>query len=864
MARLGAGVSLLLYASLLVGQQQQLNRTFRSMTPGSLSMPMVAPLFLEDSDFSSTVTLANDAIAKMRARVVVLDSQGSQAAFKEVEMPGHTSLAVQINDLLAEAGSAVTSGSVLVIPEPMEGMPIGAQLSITSRAGATPAYIEEEMLTPDEGRQGVYRGAALNVKGSPIIALKSMGQASQSVTLECFAEKTAPTKGTVQLLPGDLLLVAACDPTKIGRTAVAEQIYQDESLPNRGSVGVSVTTTATPGSLMAFGFAVYKDEHGPYFSSLNLTNPTEARSSNIIFTGIPVGPANLFPGTTFHPEVAISNFSAMPAQVTVTLAHTIVGKTSAELVQKLTLAAHSSKTVQIPAHGDPAMTNSLTVRSSLPPGEVVAQFVAWGDSSIRTVEMQAKDNDSPQNGGGHPWSTEGGTNSTLFLFNHSSASARKIDVQISNGKELWRKSYLLASMQTEAVSINDIVANAIPDDEGHVLSKGAREGQIAWLAGLARWGKGRLMMSRPQEGLARSFSCATCTSDCANATLSPNSSLTVPVGGQGPLGNVIVHDCAINCRYPAGCGSTPVGLANLTYIQWQSQTSNIAQYEGGRLMATIKGMSPGLGTITVSAQDDNGQNYQCMASGGGQVTVQPTISGPNTVWWFNEENPDATDYPVSVTLKSSGGSSTSWSVTQADAKVILSSTSGAQITVTSSGTHFSGSVGDVSVTAKANGVSSVPFAMTARTPWELVSRGAPQTSCYSSPETYTSTVSYDLHDNLNGLMSSSVDWNEVLGAQVSENGSNWGSYAVVQSAGSTDPVQDMLAPPQLNVNPAPSPKPTCTGANSGTTRYRSIPQNISVGTVGNGAGVHVQSDTLGYYVDHGQHDSIQIPSQPPQ
>ena len=65
---------------------------------------------------------------------------------------------------------------MLVIPEPMEGMPIGAQLSITSRAGATPAYIEEEMLTPDEGRQGVYRGAALNVKGSPIIALKSMGK----------------------------------------------------------------------------------------------------------------------------------------------------------------------------------------------------------------------------------------------------------------------------------------------------------------------------------------------------------------------------------------------------------------------------------------------------------------------------------------------------------------------------------------------------------------------------------------------------------------------------------------------------------------------------------------------------------------
>jgi hypothetical protein len=365
----------------------------------------------------------------------------------------------------------------------------------------------------------------------------------------------------------------------------------------------------------------YKDDHGPYFSSLNLTNPTEARSPNIIFTGIPVGPANLFPGATFHPEVAISNFSAQPAQVTVTLAHTIGGKTSAELVQKLALAAHSSKTVQIPAHGDPAMTNSLTVRSSLPPGEVVAQFVAWGDSSIRTVEMQAKDNDSPQNGGGHPWSTEGGTTSTLFLFNHSSASARKIAVQISNGSELWRKSYLLASMQTEAVNVNEIVANAIPDDQGHILSKGAREGQVAWIAGFAKWGKGRLMMSRPQEGLARSFSCGTCTSDCANATLSPHSSLTVPVGGQGPLGDVIVQDCSINCHYSLGCGSTPVSQADLSFIQWQNQTPNITQLLGGPLTVTVKGLSPGVGTIIVHAQDDAGQGYECMAAGWGQVNV---------------------------------------------------------------------------------------------------------------------------------------------------------------------------------------------------------------------------------------------------
>jgi hypothetical protein len=355
----------LLVAPIVFGQQPPTGK-FKA-PPASLSMPMVAPLFLDDQDFSSTVTLVNDAIEQMRARVVVLDSQGVQVAFKEVVMPGHTSLAVQIRDLLTEASSAANSGSVLVIPEPVPGMPIGAQLSIESKTGATPAYIEEEMLPQNEGRQGIYRASTLAVKGSPIIALKSLAQGSQSVTLECFSEKAGPTKGKVQLQPGELLLVAACDPTKTGRPAVTEQMTSDQ-LANRGSVGVSVTTTGTPGDLITFGFSIYRDERGPYFSSLNFTNPMEQLSSGTIFTGIPVGAADLFPRTIFQPEVAVSNFSTKPAEVTVALAHTIGGKTSTELVQKLILAGHTSRTVGIPAHGDPAMTNSLVVHSSLAPG----------------------------------------------------------------------------------------------------------------------------------------------------------------------------------------------------------------------------------------------------------------------------------------------------------------------------------------------------------------------------------------------------------------------------------------------------------------------------------------------------------------
>ncbi len=242
------------------------------------------------------------------------------------------------------------------------------------------------------------------------------------------------------------------------------------------------------------------------------------------------------------------------------------------------------------------------------------------------------------------------------------------------------------------------------------------------------------------------------------------------------------------------------------------------------------------------------------------MLAKPEISGPHTVWWFNGKNPNASAYPISVTLTSTAGSSTSWSVSQADAKVSLSSTTGTQITITSTGTHFSKKIGDITITAKANGAASDPFTMTAKTPWKLVFRSR-NTYCNPSPETYGTEISYDLIDNLSTTLSSDIFWNESVGSETCENGSNWCKYAIQTSSGSTDPLIDILAPPNLNIGAVPTP--TCTGQESGTTRYRSIPQVIYVGSDSSG-GVQAQSDTLGYYIDHGQHDSIQSPTQPPQ
>jgi hypothetical protein len=726
-------LSSLLLASATLAQNSPAPK-FRT-PPAKLSMPMVAPLFLDDKDFSSTVTLVNDAIAQMKARVVVLDSSGVQVAFREVVMPGHTSLPIQIRDLLSEAGSAANFGSVLVIPQPVEGMPIGAQLSIASKTGATPAYIEEEMLPQDEGRQGIYRAAALSVKGSPIIALKSLAQGIQSVTLQCFAEKTGPTRGTVQLIPGQLLLVAACDPAQTGLAAVNSQMFDDQI--DRGSVGIAVSTTGTPGDLITFGFSIYNDERGPYFSSLNFSNPTEQRSSATIFTGIPVGAADLFPRTIFRSEVAVSNFSAKPAEVSITLAHTIAGKTSTELVQKLVLAGQSSRVVQIPAHGDPALTNSLIVQSSLPPGEVAAQFTAWGDVAVRTVELQGKDADSPQNGGGHPWDIHGGSASTLLLFNHGYSATKKIDVQISSGDEFWWKAYQLAPMETKAININDLVARSVPDDSGHFLSKTTAEGQVAWFSGFPKWAKGRLMVSRPGDGLARSFSCGTCNTDCNHSSMSPNSSITIADGGSNYLGNIKLQTCSISCLQ-MGCGSTVTGQTMPSATRWNPPDGTIYYTgSGGLTRFTATGTSAGTGSESFNTQDDAGQGNNCWSGGSGSITVEPTITiSYNPGYVYIGQDPTVTQANLMGGSGTPSGGTYAWSSTKSGISFDNNQAQLVHVTATT----WTGGTNDTPITLNYtdNGVAAAPatVSITQRIFKYLAGDSVILLSQYNGPSTY--------------------------------------------------------------------------------------------------------------------------------
>jgi len=247
-----------------------------------------------------------------------------------------------------------------------------------------------------------------------------------------------------------------------------------------------------------------------------------------------------------------------------------------------------------------------------------------------------------------------------------------------------------------------------------------------------------------------------------------------------------------------------------------------------------------------------------------QPVQLPKISGPATVWWFNGKNPNAGQYPISITLTSSAGAPTRWSLQQPDAKVNLSATSGASIQVTSTGQYYSGNVGDISITAldPATNIKSSPFTITSRTPWKLVFLPAQSATTPLSGNGYLSELAYDLIDQLSSVIPQSVTWNETVTNTQSQNGSNWGNYAIQTSPGDTGPLIDRLSGPGVNNSPPPYPTPTYHNPATGTTPYRVATQNIKVGSDMTG-GVFVQQDTLTYYLDQGGgHTGIIIPPKP--
>jgi hypothetical protein len=94
--------------------QRELVRQIRRLGAAQemVNMPSVAPLFIEDAQFSSTLYVVNEGNAPVKGRLLLLGNDGRLILDKTVSVSGHDQAALSIQALLAEAGSTVTRAAL--------------------------------------------------------------------------------------------------------------------------------------------------------------------------------------------------------------------------------------------------------------------------------------------------------------------------------------------------------------------------------------------------------------------------------------------------------------------------------------------------------------------------------------------------------------------------------------------------------------------------------------------------------------------------------------------------------------------------------------------------------------------------------
>lgn len=170
-------------------------------------MPLVAPLFIEDEEFTSTLVLVNPTTQNRPATVILRNLQGKTIVSKNVLVPGEGRLDISVGKILRSVSSSDTTGSLIVL---RKGRDITAALSLTDHRQNAPVYLDEELMMPMQSSSPMLRAAADGTEESTIIAITSLASTTQHVTMRCLAEHGSPILRKLDLSPNATVLSRAC------------------------------------------------------------------------------------------------------------------------------------------------------------------------------------------------------------------------------------------------------------------------------------------------------------------------------------------------------------------------------------------------------------------------------------------------------------------------------------------------------------------------------------------------------------------------------------------------------------------------------------------------------------------------------
>ena len=400
---------------------------------------------------------------------------------------------------------------------------------------------------------------------------------------------------------------------------------------------------------------------------------------------------------------------------------------------------------------------------------------------------------------------------------------------------------VLRPFQSVPLDIQELKDSRKRDFYGRPFPHHATRGQLQWRQVIPYSMVARLEETNVRHGIASSFSCGAgcCTYYYENPYVSPTS-FTGNVGtGTTISAWVAGHDCYNN---PFSSPATP---------GYSTNNANVATVDSAGNVTLV-----GAGTATISAQFRISDYYwnidnRCHIEYSYRtlyitVTSRPTISGPNTVWWFNGKTVSGYATQITLTTQASG----TWAVSTGSNEVQLSSTSGQSVNISGTGT-FSSSTNDVGINVTVNGVASNTFQLTSMGPKFLGRSSKIDSPCSGTGEIgWDSSINYTLRDNFSNTMpnapineafSGSTVWPRPPSTPGTTNAT--GGFAdgifVCAKAGGLTPMPEVPQNPETTTVIDSFHQNWCAGANV-TNSWGSACQ-----------GAQVQSGTMIRYKDHG-------------
>jgi hypothetical protein len=617
---------------------------------------------------------------------------------------------------------------------------------------------------------------------------------------------------------------------------------------NENNQSVHVVGSSAPGTLRVSGYAV--SEPNAFLDVIRAYDPAVSTGPTVYANGLHFSDA--------ENHLVVKNLTGSPMNVWGTI-YPLSSSNSVQNVEvpKKFLTPYASAELDLPSSSDALDGAALKLESSGGAASFVASYVSHAQVNHMTRSMPFKDiGDRANTRGGYPWRLDGNYESHTYITNVGKVRAAfGAFIDPKNGDRYVIDTHFLEPGETTIIDYRKLRDEQTPDRNGVVLPKKVDSGAVQWFPLFfdgSQYFIGRTEVLDSSTGVASSFSCGSCPcSPNVNSAYTSPSSVNVSVGGTVPI--------TVRATMNDPCNINPI--PDMTFIPTSWSTPPYFTLTAGSTPSILRGVSAGSGLyITSFITDDwvyNGpfQNPQCSSTQRintpeGTGTVPPTITGPNTVWYFGGQQQSG--YATSVTLTSSGGAQTSWSVTAGANRVNLSTTVGGQTTITSTGSAFSSTVGDIKITATINSATSTPFAITSRTPNRLVP-GTITTNC-DGTYGYVSRLTYTIKDNLLALLPSPVDVNEFFTTGVVNDfaGTNWTSQPANGVTGVTtfgDQIQGQIS--------SRTPVASCTGASTPVQHWG---QEIRVGSATTGLGRRVQKDTLQKYINHAAHNSIVSPA----